>query len=120
MTHRVCYTILSLPLFALVVCSSLLAGETLDPKPADGGPDDPILWYDIRQLGVEGKGWTETKAFYDRLPAKAEGVVRAPVWNLSRHSTGMCVRFVTDATEIHGRWTLTSSRLAIISRAILR
>ena len=31
-------------------------------------------------------------------PAKAEGDVRPPVWNLSRQSAGLCVRFVTDAT----------------------
>ena len=46
-----------------------------------------------------------------RLPAKAEGVVRKPVWDLSRNSAGLCVRFVTDATEIHARWALTESWL---------
>jgi lysophospholipase L1-like esterase len=71
------------------------------------------VWHDVQTLGVEGKGWTDTKSFYDRLPAKAEGVVREPVWGLSRHSAGMCVRFVTDATELHARWTLTSDRLAM-------
>jgi hypothetical protein len=47
------------------------------------------------------------------LPAKAEGVVRAPVWGLSRQSAGLCVRFVTDAAAIHARWTLTSNNLAM-------
>lgn len=89
------------------------AEEVLDPAQARADPKEPILWYDIRHLGVEGKGWQETKAFYDRLPAKAEGVVRAPVWNLSRHSTGLCVRFVTDATTLHARWTLISENLAM-------
>ena len=28
------------------------------------------LWTDIRQFGVEGRGWDDTKSFYDRLPAK--------------------------------------------------
>jgi hypothetical protein len=40
-------------------------------------------------------------------------MVRAPVWNLSRHSAGMAVRFVTDATTIQARWTLTSENLAM-------
>lgn len=66
-----------------------------------------ILWTDIRQLGVEGRGWDDTKNFYDRLPAKAQGVVRKPVWDLSRNSSGLCVRFVTDATTLHARWALT-------------
>ncbi len=71
----------------------------------------PVRWTDIRELGVEGRGWNDTKAFYDRLPAKAEGVVRKPVWDLSRDSAGMCVRFVTDATEIRARWALTDAWL---------
>ena len=70
-----------------------------------------ILWADIRQFGVEGRGWDDTKSFYDRLPAKAEGKVRLPVWDLSRNSAGLCVRFVTDATTIHARWALTESWL---------
>ena len=72
-----------------------------------------LIWTDIRELGVAGQGWTDTKAPYDRLPAKAEGKVRAAVWNLSRHSAGLCVRFVTDASEIHARWVLASSNLAM-------
>ena len=72
-----------------------------------------IRWFDIRQLGVEGQGWTENKSPYDRLPAKAEGQVREAVWGLSRDSAGMCVRFVTDATTIHARWTLTKAKLEL-------
>lgn len=70
-------------------------------------------WTDIRELGVEGQGWSETKAPFDRFPARAEGLVREPVWNLSRNSAGLLVRFVTDATELRARWTLTSASLAM-------
>ena len=70
-----------------------------------------ILWSDIRQFGVEGRGWDDTRAFYDRLPAKAESLVRPPVWELSHDSAGMCVRFVTDAQIIRARWTLLRSWL---------
>ncbi len=72
-----------------------------------------IRWYDARELNLEGKGWSETKTYFDRLPAKAEGIVRPPVWDLSRHSAGLCIRFATDATTIHARWTLTSGQLAM-------
>src|ERR1700733_6056111 len=51
---------------------------------------EKILWSDIRQFGVEGRGWTNTKSFYDRLPARAEALVRQPVWDLSHDSAGMC------------------------------
>lgn len=71
------------------------------------------LWFDIRLLGVEGQGWSgdELASPFDRLPARAEGVVRADVWNLSRHSAGICVRFETDATTIQAKWNLTSDQL---------
>ena len=67
---------------------------------------EPVLvWHDVRQWGVEGKGWTDTEHYFDRLPARANGVVREVVWNLSRHSTGLSVRFETDATRIAARWS---------------
>ena len=72
-----------------------------------------LRWHDARELSVEGRGWTDTKDFYDRLPARAENVVRQNVWNLSRDSAGMCVRFVTDATMIAARWQLRKAALAM-------
>jgi len=98
--------------FLLLICTLSVtpAAETINPPV---GGDDGLSWYDIRHLDVEGKGWTDTKSFYDRLPAKAEAVVREPVWNLSRDSTGMCVRFITDANEIQARWELRSKNLAM-------
>jgi hypothetical protein len=89
------------------------AEDAIDPARAKPEPDSATLWYDVRDLDVEGKGWAETKAFFDRLPAKAEGVVRAPVWSLSRQSAGLCVGFATDATDIRARWTVTSKNLAM-------
>jgi len=74
---------------------------------------EELKWYDAQVLGIEGKGWTDTESFYDRLPAKAKGVVRDPVWSLSHDSAGMCVRFSTDAPTISGRWSLTSPGLSM-------
>lgn len=85
-----------------------LAADELKLTEADG-----IRWLDIRELGVEGQGFRDVKSPFDRLPAQAEGVVREAVWNLSRHSAGLAVRFVTDAQEIRAEWTLTSSNLAM-------
>ena len=67
---------------------------------------EEIDWYNVKDIGVEGKGWTNTKRYFDRLPSKAEGVVRDPVWNLSRHSAGMCMRFITDSPNIYVRYKL--------------
>ncbi len=75
--------------------------------------DDRVLWHDIRSLNVEGRGWDDTPEFYNRLPARAEGIVREAVWNLSLQSAGMCVRFITDASDIRARWTLTRESLGM-------
>lgn len=79
--------------------------------------DNLTSWFDLRQLGVEGRGWNDAKAFYDRLPAKAEGRVRPEIWDLSRHSAGMCVRFITDATIIHARWSVALLALGLPNMA---
>lgn len=73
--------------------------------------EEEIDWFDVKEIGVEGKGWNNTKRYFDRLPAKAEGVVREPVWNLSRHSAGMSVRFVTDSPNLYVRYNLHLERL---------
>ena len=93
-------------LWVVGLCSVSPAQEKLASQEQEG-----IRWFDIRQLGVEGQGWTENKSLYDRLPAKAEGQVREAVWGLSRDSAGMSVRFVTDATTILARWTLNKAKL---------
>lgn len=72
-----------------------------------------VKWTDVRALTVEGQGWKEVSDPFDRLPAKAEGVVRKAVWDLSRHSAGIAVRFVTSSKTIHARWALRSGRLAM-------
>ena len=82
-----------------------VAGQTTNPA-------TPLRWIDARELCIEGKGWTNTQQFYDRLPATAEAVVRESVWNLGQDSAGIAVRFETDATRIWARWTVRKEQLA--------
>lgn len=89
------------------------AVEKLDKEMATKKADAGLKWYDVRDWGVEGKGWSDTERYFDRLPAKAKTMVRPPVWALIRHSAGMCVRFETDAAAVSARWTLLSKRLAM-------
>lgn len=72
---------------------------------------DEVIWYDGRLLTLEGRGWTDTESYYDRLPAKAKNIVREAVWNLGHHSAGMRIRFTSDATFIKVRWTLIKDAL---------
>jgi lysophospholipase L1-like esterase len=56
---------------------------------------------------IEGQAWAnEVKDFYDRLPARAEKSVRKPVWDLSRNSAGLQLRFITDASEIVVKYSI--------------
>src|SRR5512136_285900 len=90
----------------LLACLAILAAPSIslavdvDPQKAKASQDGKTLWYDCKDLVIEGKGWTDTASFYDRLPAKAEGKVPSSVWGLSHHSTGLCVPFTTDAASI--------------------
>ena len=103
--------------------SSLAMGSWFTWTLASGAPfgqqDAPkkdsanLNWYDPEQWGIEGRGFADTASFYHRLPAKAQGVVRDPVWNLSQQSAGMVVHFNTNATSIHVQYGLTSNRLAM-------
>ncbi|MFM9910943.1 MAG: SGNH/GDSL hydrolase family protein [Chitinophagaceae bacterium] len=55
---------------------------------------------DITQV-LEGQGWKQNSAnFYQRLPIKAETIVRKDVWDLSQHTAGLSIRFRSNATEI--------------------
>jgi lysophospholipase L1-like esterase len=84
------------------------------------GQEKTVLrWRDVREFGIEGKGWTDTKDFYDRLPAKAESLVRPAVWKLAQNSAGTSVRFSSDTDSISVRWKLRSSNLALPNMAAI-
>lgn len=113
---------------ALAVASPVLsraAATTSEQLPADPWPypghkpntvsrsHAAVAWHDVSSWGVEGRAWSETARYFDRLPARSEGVVRQPVWDLSRHSAGMCSKFETDSRTIHVRYTLLKPGLAM-------
>jgi hypothetical protein len=93
--------------FLISLATSVVASASAVSEPADS-----IAWYEPSHWGIEGKGWTNVQRYYDRLPSKAEGVVRGSVWGLSRQSAGMSIRFRTEAKEIQVRYTLLRSDLA--------
>ena len=70
-----------------------------------------ISWHNIRDWGIEGKAWSGTIRYFDRLPAKAEKTMPSTVWDLSHSPTGMSVLFETDASSIHARWKLKLEQL---------
>ncbi len=111
-------------LLGLFCAATAFAQTAPTPAPADTTRLDPTLagtaakaelaWHDVESIGVEGRAWPEQPRlrWYDRLPAAAEKTVTSNVWNLSRHSAGMMVRFQTDASAISVRYQLLNERLA--------
>jgi len=65
-----------------------------------------LTWYNAADLGVDGKGWTDTNTPYDRLPKYAEKKVPDGVWQRSMNSAGMSVSFATDAPMLVIRWKM--------------
>ncbi|QDU80578.1 hypothetical protein Pla110_23090 [Polystyrenella longa] len=100
-------TLLSLPV------TSLYADEVVSSENAIVDEKANVAWYNAEQLTFEGKAFEDTAQFYDRLPARAEGVVPPSVWGLSRQSAGITVRFKTDAPVIWADWKLKSKILAL-------
>ena len=98
---------------APVTAVRLDASRQLSPEKARQDAEKGIRWYDARELLVEGKGWTDTEKFYDRLPGRAKETVTEAVWTRSRHSSGFCVRFVSNSPTIRANWTVTSAALAM-------
>jgi hypothetical protein len=89
-----------LSLFASTLATAQVSGEN-------------FKWVDIKDLHVQGRGWAEEADFYRRLPARAEGKVTPAVWRLSEHTSGMYVRFATNASALSVKWSLTGQNLAM-------
>src|SRR5690606_25932990 len=84
----------------------------LNPALAQGQIEE-FNWIDIRTLNVEGRGWEDEAGFFRRLPTKAEGKVTPAVWRLSQHTSGMYVRFKSNASTLRAKWSLTGENLAM-------
>ncbi len=65
------------------------------------------VYYGDAKFEVIGK--LPNTGTYARLPISAKEIVRQPVWQLSRHSAGISVRFSSNSTSIKVRWTLNDN-----------
>ena len=66
-----------------------------------------VVYTDASVFPVYGKVSDQTNARYERLPSDLQGVSRDPVWYLGRNSAGLFIRFRSNSTSIHARWTST-------------
>lgn len=100
-----------------LLCTVMAAAEApsnaIDASKAIPSEDGAIHWYDAKNLPFEGQAWEDVAHPYDRLPARAEGMVRPPVWSLSHDSAGIAARFVSNSKTIHVRWSLRSKTISM-------
>jgi hypothetical protein len=65
---------------------------------------DSIKYYNGQDFTLIGKFHSEYN--YLRFPQKYKNTVRSEVWDLSRNSTGISIRFRSNATYITIKWTV--------------
>ncbi|GAB3775760.1 SGNH/GDSL hydrolase family protein [Spirosoma horti] len=64
---------------------------------------------------IEGQAWSgnDVQSPYDRLPAVAEKTVRKEVWNLSRSSAGLLIRFRASTDQVVVRYVVGNKQQAL-------
>src|SRR5690606_18780878 len=90
---------------AYLLSTTVLFSIEIGMDPGRVGDHDParsIVYVDGLELLVCGKLHDERN--YVRLPEKYKNIVRSPVWNLSKHSAGISIKFSTDSPEIWAKW----------------
>ena len=63
-----------------------------------------VKWIDGKYLPLEGKCFTDTDDFYDRLPKNVTTNVNAGVRGMKHHSAGLQFRFRTNSKTLDFKW----------------
>ena len=70
-----------------------------------------LKYYDAAKFPLYGKATKNTENRYERLPDSLKHVSRKPVWNLSRNSAGLAIRFCSNSTTIATKWENLNNNL---------
>ena len=92
-------------LLTMVVCA-LACWVALAAKQAPNMAD--YDWYDGTQLTIEGTAFADGETPYCRLPKTAKGKVPDAVFGMSRHATGVNVRFVPKGRKLMFKWVVAN------------
>jgi hypothetical protein len=70
--------------------------------------DSAVIYYGREHFLIEGTTIADSlkESPYDRLPISYKEKVREPVWELSKASAGITVRFHSNSTSINLKWTV--------------
>ena len=69
---------------------------------------DGFQYTDAAAFPLYGKAVQEEGPRYRRLPERLQEAVREPVWRLGTNSSGLYIRFRSNAPTIYARWTNTA------------
>ena len=73
--------------------------------------DDQIKYYGKDFFLLEGTIISDSlkENRYDRLPISYKEIVRQPVWDLSKSSAGLSIRFITNSTKLMVNWEVLNN-----------
>ena len=93
--------------FLLVVISSFSILSFSQPSEMIK-TDSTTIYYGRQHFLIEGTAISDSlkESPYDRLPISYKEKVREPVWDLSKASAGITVRFHSNSTSINLKWTV--------------
>jgi hypothetical protein len=91
-------------LLVLTFFSSSIFSQEPTPK------KENFTYYGKESFLIEGTGVAESEkeSPYDRLPASYKNKVRKQVWDLSKNSAGISIRFNTNSSSVKVKWALLS------------
>ena len=63
----------------------------------------PIQYHSIENLSIVGRAFPNQTS-YQRFPDSLASLLRVPVWQLSKNSTGLAIYFETNSKQISAKW----------------
>ena len=63
----------------------------------------PLRYHTIDNLSILGRAFPN-QTTYQRFPDSLASLLREPVWQLSKNSTGIAICFETNSTQISAKW----------------
>lgn len=69
-----------------------------------------VIFHDAAGFPLLGKATQCSGGLYERFPDSLKTVSRAPLWELSRNSAGLALRFRSNSTRIELKWEVLLNR----------
>lgn len=95
-------------LIILFAISCPLASSTNGGFPMN---EEELKYYGKESFIIEGTSIPESlkEGPFDRLPLSFKEKVRPPVWNLSKATAGITIRFLSNSSQVAIKWTLLNN-----------